>query len=78
VEVQAEPVVTQEVLEVAGDADLALAEDLKSEVGARRTTFVCRFAPESSVRPGDEARVAVSTDKLHFFDLETETAVRAR
>jgi hypothetical protein len=28
------------------------------------------------VRPGDEAVVSVATDKLQFFDLETETAVR--
>ena len=51
VEVEGEPVVTQEVLEVAGDTDRALAEDLRSEVGERRTTFVCRFAIETAVRP---------------------------
>ena len=67
---------TQEVLEVAGDTDRALAEDLRSEAGERRTTFVCRFAIETAVRAGDDALVAVSTDKLQFFDLETETAVR--
>jgi multiple sugar transport system ATP-binding protein len=76
VEVEAEPVVTQEVLEVAGDADAALAEDLRSEAGRRRTSFVCRFAPATAVRPGDDAHVTVATDKLHFFDLQTETAVR--
>jgi multiple sugar transport system ATP-binding protein len=76
VEVEAEPVVTQEVLEVAGDADAALAEDLRSEAGGRRTTFVCRFAPGTAVRPGDDAHVTVATDKLHFFDLQTEMAVR--
>jgi multiple sugar transport system ATP-binding protein len=76
IEVAAEPVVTQEVLEVAGDTDRALAEDLRSEAGERRTTFVCRFAIETTVRAGDEALVSVATDKLQFFDLETETAVR--
>jgi multiple sugar transport system ATP-binding protein len=76
VEVEAEPVVTQEVLEVAGDADRALADDLRSEAEERRTTFVCRFAIETTVRAGDEALVSVATDKLQFFDLETETAVR--
>jgi len=76
IEVEAEPVVTEEVLEVAGDTDRALAEDLRSEARERRTTFVCRFPIETAVRPGDDARVAVATDKLHFFDLQTETAVR--
>jgi multiple sugar transport system ATP-binding protein len=76
VEVDAAPVVTQEVLEVAGDTDRALAEDLRSDASERRTTFVCRFPTETAVRAGDEALVSVATDKLQFFDLETETAVR--
>jgi multiple sugar transport system ATP-binding protein len=76
VEIEAAPVVTQEVLEVAGDADRALAEDLRSEAGGHRTTFVCRFATETAVRPGDEALVAVSTEKLQFFDLDTEASLR--
>jgi multiple sugar transport system ATP-binding protein len=75
VEVDAEPVVTQEVLEVAGDADRALAQDLETEARERRTTFVCRFPIETTVRAGDEALVAVATEKLHFFDLGNETAV---
>ena len=75
IEVEAQPVVTQEVLEVAGDTDRTLAEELRSEAGEHRTTFVCRFATETTVRAGDEALIAVATDKLQFFDLETETAV---
>jgi multiple sugar transport system ATP-binding protein len=75
VEVDAAPVVTQEVLEVAGDTDRALAEDLRSDASERRTTFVCRFSTETSVRAGDEALVSVATDKLQFFDLETEMAI---
>ena len=75
VEVDAAPVVTQEVLEVAGDTDRALAEDLRSDASERRTTFVCRFSTETAVRTGDDAFVSVATDKLQFFDLETETAV---
>ena len=76
VEVDAAPVVTQEVLEVAGDTDRALAEDLRSDASERRTTFVCRFSTETTVRAGDEALVSVAIDRLQFFDLETETAVR--
>ena len=76
VEVDAAPVVTQEVLEVAGDTDRALADDLRSDASERRTTFVCRFSTETTVRAGDEALVSVAIDRLQFFDLETETAVR--
>jgi multiple sugar transport system ATP-binding protein len=76
IEVDAAPVVTQEVLEVAGDTDRALAEDLRSDATDRRTTFVCRFSTETAVHAGDQALVSVATDKLQFFDLETETAVR--
>jgi hypothetical protein len=77
VEVEAAPVVTQEVLEVAGDTDRTLAEDLRSDASEHRTTFVCRFPIETAVRAGDEALVRVTTDKLQFFDLETEAALRA-
>ena len=76
VEVGAAPVVTQEVLEVAGDTDRALAEDLRSDASEHRTTFVCRFPIETAVRAGDEALVSVVTDKLQFFDLQTEAALR--
>jgi multiple sugar transport system ATP-binding protein len=77
VEVAAEPVVTQEVLEVAGDADRALIEDLKSEAREHRFVLVGRFDARSRVRAGDDVEVVVDTPFMHFFDLETEAAIGA-
>ncbi|RDI73759.1 ABC-type sugar transport system ATPase component [Gaiella occulta] len=77
VEVAAAPVVTEELLEVAGDADRALADDLRAEAGRRRTSVVARFSIDSRARPGDDVDVAVETARLHFFDLETEAAITA-
>jgi len=75
IEVGAAPVVTEELLEVAGDADRALADKLRAEAGERRTIVVARFAIDSRTRPGETIEVAVETSKLHFFDLETEAAI---
>ena len=75
VEVEAAPVVTQEVLEVAGDTDRALAEDLRSE--ARRSAGRPSSAASRSRRacgPATRRSWRSTTDKLQFFDLETETA----
>jgi multiple sugar transport system ATP-binding protein len=75
IEVAAEPVVTQEVLEVAGDVDRSLVQELEAEARAHRSVLVGRFGIGSAVRAGDEVVVAVDTRRLHFFDLESELAI---
>jgi multiple sugar transport system ATP-binding protein len=75
VEVAAAPVVTEELLEVAGDADSALADTLRAEAGRQRTVLVARFSIDSPARPGDQIEMGVETSKLHFFDLHTEDAI---
>jgi multiple sugar transport system ATP-binding protein len=77
VEVAGSPVVTQEVLEVAVDADASVAEELRSEQRERRTAFVGRFDVASRAEPGSAVEMAVQTDKLHFFDLDTGEAIYA-
>jgi multiple sugar transport system ATP-binding protein len=75
VEVAAEPVVTEEVREVAGDVDAAALERLESEAMERRTVLIARL--ETSDRPAVDAPidVAVATGRLHFFDLESGLAI---
>ena len=75
VDVQGAPVVTQEVLEVAVDVDQARAEDLRAEAGERRTVFVGRFDVDSKVEAGEVIEMVATTEKLHFFDLDTELAI---
>src|SRR5690349_13158746 len=76
VEVHAKPVVTEDVLEgVVVDAEeQEVAADLMSENGAK-ATLVGRLDPASRVKPDSEVELAVATEKLQFFDLETGFAI---
>jgi len=71
VSVAAEPVLTEEVREVAVDVDAAALEQLESEALERRTEITGRFETSGGAKAGKEIEVAVDSRKLHFFDLET-------
>ena len=74
-EVAAEPVLTEEVREVAGDVDAAALAQLEFEAREQRTVLIGRFETEQRVRPGENVEVAVEPRRLHFFDLESELAI---
>jgi multiple sugar transport system ATP-binding protein len=40
------------------------------------TRFVAAFAPRSRVRVGDQVEVVVDTERMHFFDPDTGSAIR--
>jgi multiple sugar transport system ATP-binding protein len=69
--VAAEPVLTEEVREVAVDVDAAALEQLESGALERRTEITGRFEATVKAKAGQEIEVAVDARKLHFFDLET-------
>jgi multiple sugar transport system ATP-binding protein len=46
-------------------------------IGHGGAWFSAAFAPRSGVRAGNEVDVAVDTNRLHFFDPESEASVRA-
>jgi multiple sugar transport system ATP-binding protein len=73
--VAAEPVLTEEVREVAVDVDAAALEQLESEALERRTVVIGRFETSERLRVNEELEVAVDPRKLHFFDLETGLAI---
>ena len=75
VEIEADPVVTAEVIEVAADIDVAAADGLVEEAARRRTPVVGRFDIRSRARPGAVVEMVVNTEHLHFFDLETGLAI---
>ena len=75
VEIEADPVVTAEVIEVAADIDVAAADGLVEEAARRRTPVVGRFDIRSKARVGAVVEMVVDTEHLHFFDLETGLAV---
>jgi multiple sugar transport system ATP-binding protein len=74
-DVDAEPVLTDAVREVAGDVDAAALERLESEALERRTVVIARL--ESQARPSidEPIEVGVDTRRLHFFDLDTGLAI---
>jgi multiple sugar transport system ATP-binding protein len=65
--------VTEEVKELAADAG-ATAEELAGG-DEQHAIVVGRFSPDSRVREGEVAEVAVDTRAIHFFDTETGTAI---
>jgi multiple sugar transport system ATP-binding protein len=75
VELAVPPVVTDEVREVAADADAARLEELESEERARRALVLGRFERSFAGRSGDRVEVALDTRFLHFFDLESGAAI---
>src|SRR5262249_37841472 len=71
IEIDAEPVLTSEVIEIAADIDAPTVEELREEAAKSRTTIVCRFDAHSRVRVDDAVEIVLATERLHFFDLET-------
>jgi multiple sugar transport system ATP-binding protein len=74
--VDAPPVVTNEVLELA--ADLGQDEATRFEQRARqgRNEFIARLDPKSEVKAGDMLELSVDTRQFHFFDPATGENVR--
>jgi multiple sugar transport system ATP-binding protein len=76
-EIPGEPVVTEEVLEVAGDVDPSVRDELESERREGRSVFVARLDSDTRVRPDERLELVFEPRRLHFFDLETGLAIRA-
>jgi multiple sugar transport system ATP-binding protein len=74
-EVAAEPVLTEEVREVAGDVDAAALQRLESEAMERRTVVIARLETQQRPPPDQPLEVGVDTRRLHFFDLDTGLAI---
>ena len=74
-EVAAEPVLTEEVREVAGDVDAAALQRLESEAKERRTVLIARLETQSRPAIDSPIEVGVDTRRLHFFDLDNGIAI---
>jgi multiple sugar transport system ATP-binding protein len=75
-EVEAPPVLTEEIREVAGDVDAAALQLLESEALRQRTVLIARLETQTRPDPDDRLDVAIELGRLHFFDLETGLAIR--
>jgi multiple sugar transport system ATP-binding protein len=74
-EVAANPVLTDEVKEVAADLDATVIKELEAELRERRAPVVGRFDVASRARPGDQVEMVIDTRKMHFFDLKSGRAI---
>jgi multiple sugar transport system ATP-binding protein len=63
---------TEDIKELAADLGDPGAVGI-SEVG--EVPFVARVSPRSTVAEGDEVELAFDSERLHFFDLESGTAI---
>ncbi len=69
------PVLTEDVREIAADADDASLQSLAAEAKRRRARIVARLPTETEVQIGDDVFVQFDPAKLHFFDLGTGLAL---
>jgi len=78
VEIDAEPVLVEDVLE--GLVDLEQAGDLaeiRTDTDGSRATVVARLDASARVRPDEPIELAVDLRHLHFFDLGSGEAIGA-
>jgi multiple sugar transport system ATP-binding protein len=76
IQLDAKPVVVDQVLEIARDVDAAAAEEILGQARSEQALVTARFDAHARVSPGDLVEVAVRTERLHFFDLTTGRAIR--
>jgi multiple sugar transport system ATP-binding protein len=74
-ELDASPVTTAEVREVAADIDEASLSDLRRHEERRTTTVLARFGPRATPQPGESVELFVDTSSLYFFDLTNEQSL---
>jgi multiple sugar transport system ATP-binding protein len=75
-EVAAEPVVTDEVLEIAQDTDAAAVMALREEARSGRVHIIARADSDARIEIGQQIAVAARVERFHFFDIDTGRAVR--
>jgi multiple sugar transport system ATP-binding protein len=76
-EVEAAPVVTDEMREIAEDVDASALADLDHLRSERRTSFVGRFGVDSHATEGSVTEISVAPGSLRFFDAETGVRIGA-
>jgi multiple sugar transport system ATP-binding protein len=75
-ELAARPVVADELLEIARDADETAASEILRESASGQAVVTARLDAHAEVDAGDRFDAAVAIERLHFFDLTTGVAIR--
>jgi multiple sugar transport system ATP-binding protein len=71
----AEPVLTEDIKELAEEAGLDVLDGPQGGAAERRAVWVARVSPRSGAREGEPLRLTVDTGQLHFFDPDTGAAI---
>jgi multiple sugar transport system ATP-binding protein len=74
-QIQAPPVVTEDVKELAHDVGAEAIEAVTQSAAVGASTFVARLNPRTTARPGDTIELVVDVQRLHFFDPGTGTGI---
>ena len=69
--IAAQPVLTDDVLEIARDIDATTAADLTTGAGDQGAQLIGRVEPSYAVPAGTIVDLGVEVDRLQFFDLQT-------
>jgi hypothetical protein len=75
IELDATPVVADVMPEVVENVDGNAADTVRESAG-RSALVTARFDAHARVDAGDLVEVAVTAERLHFFDLTTHRAIR--
>ena len=70
--IEAPPVTTDELREIVGGEALAAADEQTHHHGS---PWIARVGRTTAAREGDRLELAVSTGRLHFFDLESGAGI---
>jgi multiple sugar transport system ATP-binding protein len=73
--IDAQPVLTEDVLEIARDIDATTAADLTTGSAVEEAQLIGRVDPTYEVAPGTVVDIGVDAHRLQFFDLGTGTAL---
>jgi ABC-type sugar transport system ATPase subunit len=76
VDIAADPVLTDEVIELAEDTDTAVVETLEHGAAEHKVTTVVRMNARSSVSTDSRIDLEVDPVNLHFFDVADGTVIR--
>jgi len=74
-EIGGQPLLTDEVKEVAADLDSSLVTELEHEAQDAKLPVVGRFDVASRPKTDQSIEVVVDTTRVHFFDIESGAAI---
>jgi multiple sugar transport system ATP-binding protein len=75
IDIDAEPVLTADVLEIAQDIDAAALQALQEEAIEHKVPLVGRFDTQTTAEPGQPIDLVVRPEAVRFFDLDSGVAI---